>query len=209
MKIRAVLFGMLTLVLLALGGWLLWVRMNTPQLLGDDEGGSGGASPELAEATLDRVEALRAGPAGGHLALGEAELSSVMRYALPGLLPPGVADPAVGIREGTMTLGARVATAAFPDLPALGDVIGMLPDTVDVIVQGRIASFGKESLAYRVSSIEAAGIPLPDRLIPDVLAALGRQERKSLPETALHIPLPGGIDSVYVIRDSLMLVSDR
>lgn len=207
MKIRAILFGLLSIVLLVVGGFLLWVRMSAPPLLGDEEGG--GASQELAEVTLDRVESLRAGPAGGHLALGEAELSSVVRYALPGLLPPGVAAPAVAIRDGAVTLRARVATAAFPDLPALGDVIGLLPDTVDVIAEGHIASFGKESLAYRVSAIEAAGIPLPARLIPNVLAALGRQKRTSLPENALHIPLPGGIDSVYVIRDSLVLVSDR
>jgi hypothetical protein len=191
----------------AAGGWLLWPRAAAQ--LGMPEEPIGLAiSPQLAEATLDRVEGLR-GADGGHLVLGDAELSSVVRYALPGILPPGVTEPAVEIEDGVVALGARVAVGAFPDLPALGDVVGILPDTVTVRVEGKLQRYGKESMAFFVSQVEAARIPLPDRLIPQVLAALGRKEVKGLPENALHIPMPGGLDSVYVARDSLVLVADR
>ncbi|MSR36289.1 MAG: hypothetical protein EXR95_06540 [Gemmatimonadetes bacterium] len=191
------------------GGWLFWPR-GAARLSGESEvGPAGTASPQLAETTLDRVEGLRAGQGDGQLVLGSTELSSVVRYALPGILPPGVSEPAVQIENGWVSLSARVATAEFPDLPALGQVIGMLPDTVSVRVEGRLQRYGKESLAFFVSHVEAARLPLPDRLIPQVLRALGRQEHKGLPETALHIPLPGGLDSVYVARDSLVLVADR
>lgn len=192
----------------AVGGWLVWPRARAR--LSDETGNSsGGASPELAEATLDRVEGLRAGQGGGQLALGDAQLSSVVRYALPGILPPGVSEPRVRIDDGRVALEARVATSAFPDLPSLGEVVGMLPDTVPVRIEGKLYGYGKESLAFFVSQVEAARIPLPDRLIPQVLGALGRQDREGLPETALHIPMPGGLDSVYVEDDSLVLVGDR
>jgi hypothetical protein len=193
---------------IAASGWLYWPRGSERLGAAPEAPADAAVSPELAEATLDRVEGLRVAD-GGRLALGAAELSSVVRYAMPGILPPGVDEPGVAIQGGSVALSARVATGAFPDLPALGAVIGMLPDTVPIRVQGRLSSYGKESLAFFVSRVEAARIPLPDRLIPQVLGALGRRERQGLPANALHIPMPGGLDSVYVRRDSLVLVADR
>jgi hypothetical protein len=166
-------------------------------------------SAALAEATLDRFERFRASPSGAVLALGDAEITSVLRYALPGILPPGVADPDVRLTGEDVRLSARVATAAFPDLPALEPVVGMLPDTVSVLMDGALTQFGKQSLAFHVEHIEAAAIPLPDRLVPEVLAGLGRTHRGGLPGNALHVPLPAGIDSVYVARDSLVLLGGR
>ena len=100
-------------------------------------------SPALAEATLDRVEAFRAGDSGeDRLLLDGPELSSVVRYSFPGILPPGVDDPSVGFRGDEMLLTARVAVASFPDVTALGEAIGILPDTVDVIIRGALRPFG-------------------------------------------------------------------
>jgi hypothetical protein len=192
----------------AAGAWLYRPRPATELGGMSEESAAGGVSPALAEATLDRVEGLR-GADSGQLVLGDAELSSVVRFAMPGVLPPGVSEPGVSIESGRVALSARVALTAFPDLPALGEVVGMLPDTVPIRVEGRLSSYGEESLAFFVSAVEAARIPLPDRLIPQVLAALGRQEREGLPAHALHIPMPGGLDSVYVAEDSLVLVADR
>jgi hypothetical protein len=163
----------------AVGAWLAWPRVGpatTPE-------GSVRRTPTaaLAEETLDRFERFRVGPAGSTLALGDAELASVLRFALPGILPPGVSDPDVRIAGTQVTLSARVATIAFPELPSLDPVIGMLPDTVHVQLEGALAQFGKQSLAFHVAHLEAAEIPLP----------------------------PAGIDSVYVELDSLVLVGGR
>ena len=73
-------------------------------------------------------------------------------------------------------------------------------------------------VAYIGSNIGGALVPLVASAVTEaanwrvalqVLGALGRQQRKGLPENALHIPLPGGLDSVYVASDSLVLVADR
>lgn len=190
--------------------WLYWPVLS-PRLsgfAGPEEPAAVVASPELADATLDRFERFRAGAEGDRIALGSAELSSVVRYALPGILPPGVSEPTVELVDGRLVLSAHVATAAFPDLPALDPVIGMLPDTVSVRMDGELAPFGRRSLAFHVDAIEASRIPLPARLVPEVLAGLGRTHRDGLPPDALHVPLPAGLESVFVLRDSLVLVSE-
>ena len=169
-----------------------------------------GPSPALAEATLDRVEAFRSGASGEErLLLGGAELSSVVRYSFPGMLPPGVQDPTVGFRDDRMLLTARVAVAAFPDVTALGEAIGLLPDTVDVLMRGALRPFGPNLSALYVERVEAARIPLPGRLVPGILTALGRSDRSGLPEDAMAIELPHGIASAFVEADHLVLLSEE
>lgn len=207
---RAVAGGvaLLALVTLTMGAWLMWPRLSA-RFTAAGETTSTLASPEIADAVLDRFENFRAGKGGDRLTMSEAELSSVVRYALPGLLPSGVSEPVVTMTDGRLTLSARVATRAFPQLPSLDAIVGMLPDTVAVKMDGELIPFGKESLAFRVRHVEAATIPLPDRLIPGVLTALGRRERGGLPANALQVPLPNGLDSVSVRGDSLVLVAGR
>lgn len=167
-------------------------------------------SPALAEATLDRVEAFRAGGSGeDRLLLGGAELSSVVRYSFPGILPEGVREPTVGFQGDRMLLSARVAVASFPDVPALGEAIGLLPDTVDVVLRGALRPFGPQLSALYVDRVEASRIPLPGRLVPGILTALGRSDRSGLPRDALAIELPQGITSAFVEADHLVLLSEE
>lgn len=179
--------------------------------LGRAEAGRSGPepSPELADATLDRLERFRAGEGPPVLALGEAELSSMLRYALPGLVPPGVDRPEVRLEDGRILLSARVAVEAFPELPALDQVVGLLPDTVTILMEGTLGAWGRENLALTVHRMEASRIPLPDRMIPEVLRALGRRDREGLGPQSMVIPLPEGLASAHVQRDSLVLVADR
>ena len=207
---RRALGRVMLLALVTVSAWLLWPRLSPPVTSRiAAQRGAAPVSAEVAEATLDRFESFRAGRAGERLAVGDAELSSVVRYALPGILPPGVSGAEVTMQDGRLALSARVAIEAFPDLPALDPVVGMLPDTVAVLMEGELARFGKESLIFQVAHIEAGHVPLPDRLIPRVLTALGRRHRDGLPGNALHLPLPSGLASVYVLEDSMVLVADR
>lgn len=166
-------------------------------------------SADLAESTLDRVETLRAGEGGERLTLGPLELSSVVRYALPGIVPSGVTEPTVEMDDGKLVLSARVATDAFPELPSLRRVVGLLPDTVVIEMRGSLLPFDDENAAFHVDGVQAGGVPLPDRFVPEILEALGRRDTLGLPRDAIAVPLPDGLDSVYVLRDSLVLVADR
>ena len=166
-------------------------------------------SPELAEATLDRFEAFRAGEGEDRLALGGTELTSVIRYALPGIIPPGVTEPTVELVDGRVHLTARVAVDAFPRLPRLDEIVGLLPDTVLIALDGTLVALDQAFLSLMVDRVEVARIPLPRRMVGEVLAGFGREARSSLPKDALAVPVPDGVGSVYVQGDSLVLVARR
>jgi hypothetical protein len=167
-------------------------------------------SAGLAEATLDRVEAFRAPEGvGDRLELDGVELSSVIRYALPGIIPPGVDSPGVEVEAGKVYLSARVAIAAFPDLPAVDEIVGLLPDTVDIELRGTVVPFGDGVSALHVERVEAERIPLPSRIIPGILRALGRRDRDGLPPGSMAVPLPTGLDRAFVEGDRLVLQIDR
>lgn len=165
-------------------------------------------SPALADSVWQRIQGLQTAGEGSRLALGGREITSVLRYSLQGLVPEGVHDPEVSLQGGRMLLKARVALAAFPALPDLGSVLDLLPDTVDVELQASLLPFGEDAAALVVHSIDASRIPLPRRVIPDILRAMGRRDHPGLPPEALLVPLPAGLGSAYILTDSLVLSLD-
>lgn len=166
-------------------------------------------SPELASATLERLEALQAGDAGSRLALDGVELTSLIRHGVPGIVPTGVGEPTVRLDDDRVTLSGRVGLDAFRGLQGFDEVVGLLPDTVEVVLGGVLMGLDEDNAAFQVDRIEASRVPLPRRMIPGILDALGRQHRPGLPSTALAIPLPRGLAAAYVQSGQLVLVADR
>ena len=201
------------LVVAAYAGWR-WGPAVFPQVTtlfssGDDTPALT-TSPELAEATMDRFEALRRGDVGGQLALSASEIESVIRYSVPGIIPARIGEPRIEMADGVVTLKARVAIDAFPRMPDLNAVLGFLPDTLEVSFEGVLAPLDDDRWdALVIHGMQAGFIPLPDRMIPEILEAMGREYVGGLPDDAIAIPLPDGLKSAYILRDSLVLVSDR
>ncbi len=197
----------------AYAGWR-WGPQVFPRIQDwmDARGGQGVpgmvASPDLADSVLARVQEFRRGEGPAQLAFGEDELTSVLRYAQPEVMPRGVEAPEVRLEAGRVHLKARVTLAAFPDLPDLGPVVGILPDTLDVEVEASLMPFGIGKAALLVHSVEASRIPLPRRLVPQILTAMGRTDQPGLPPEALLITLPSGLGTAYILTDSLILSID-
>lgn len=211
-------FGLLALGVLLLAsayaGWR-WGEAVFPRLgrwtgvAAVADGESERADPDLARRTLERVDALRSGGVDGELALGEAEVESVVRYGAPGVLPEGVSGTEVEVRSGRLRLSARVAVDDVPRVPELERLLGVLPDTVPVSLDASLMPFGERGAALVVHRIHASGVPLPRAVIPSVLTALGRTDRPGLPPEAMTVPLPAGVRSAYIRADSLILVAAR
>jgi hypothetical protein len=178
-----------------------WTGMSTPPAV---EGPA--PSQALADSVIERVQTFRRGE-DAEMALGGREVTSVLRYSIPGLIPSGILDPEVRFSDGRVNLGARVVMGAFPDLPDLGPILGILPDTLDVVLEASLVPFGEGESALLVHSVEASRIPIPRRLVPRILKAMGRVDRPSLPREALAVPLPAGLTSAYILTDSLILSS--
>jgi hypothetical protein len=213
--LRSIVGKVLTLVALVVAayvGWLWgpaffpkvqdWVGMSPPEV-------PAGPAPsaELADSVLTRVQNFRE-TRDGQMALGGREVTSVIRYSVPGLIPSGIRDPQVSFAEGRVHLTAQVVTAAFPQLPDLGPILGMLPDTLNVRLEASLMPFGQEESALLIHSVQASGIPLPRRLIPEILQAMGRVDRPGLPPEAMAVPLPTGLGTAYILTDSLIISSN-
>ncbi|MFQ5538378.1 MAG: hypothetical protein ACE5GJ_13115 [Gemmatimonadota bacterium] len=192
------------------GGVFPWVEARFAGGAGEEGDGAAGPvpSPELAEVTLDRFERFRRGDEGATLEVGGAELSSLVRYAIPGILPPGVGEPTVELADGEVHVSARVAVDAFPRLPNLDQVIGMLPDTVLVEIRGTLTPYDQEHMALAVDRVRVARVPIPGRLVSDVLRGLGREDRPGLDANALPVPIPDGVDRVFIQGHNLVLVRE-
>ena len=206
--------ALLALLLLAAYAGFRWGPIVFPaveRVLGitpvgaDDDGPM--PSPELAEQTLDRFERFRAGEGGDRLALGSTELSSVVRYALPGIIPVGISEPTVRLEEARVQISARVAVEAFPRLPRLDQIIGLLPDTVLIEMRGALVPLDQAHVSLLIDRLSVARIPIPSRLFSEVLTGLGREGPTSLPPNALLVPIPDGVEAILVQSDSLVLQS--
>ncbi len=167
------------------------------------------ASPELAQATLDRFEALRDGSGPARIALSNVELVSVLRYAFAGLLPEQFSEPSIRMSDGILTLSGKFPLDALEGLGELGPAIGFLPDTLLLELKGSLVPLDDRRAALVIHKVVASHIPLPDRMIAGVLRALGREAEEGLSSDALAVRLPSGLESAYILRDSLVLVADR
>jgi hypothetical protein len=166
-----------------------------------------GPSEERGAAALGRIEDFLEG-GDDELALTGLELTSILRYGRPDLVPAGLQEPSVRLDEGRAYATADVSLSQFPALEELGPVTGILPDPVSLELQGSVMGFGDRSAALVVQGIQVAGVPLPRRLIPEVVRALRTNERPGLPDEALVVVLPAGIASAHVVGDRLVLLAE-
>ncbi|HEX7050290.1 MAG TPA: hypothetical protein VF188_08830 [Longimicrobiales bacterium] len=166
-------------------------------------------SEELAEVAQAKLARLAAGTAGGPVVLREVEVQSLVQYGMAESLPPYIVGPCVSLRDGRVTVDARIPTERFPHLDELTEFIGFLPDTAEVAATGQLIPLPDGRLGFAVDHLSAANIPLPRGLIPSVLQRLGRSPAPGLPPDALALPLPAGAAAAYVRGDSLILIPRR
>jgi hypothetical protein len=208
--LRTMVRALAALAFLALAAVLAFqqgvIRLPLPPSGTAGDAGETRAPPTdaLATAAEEKLRRLRAGEAE-QVALGGAELESLLILRHESLIPPVVDDPQVDLNAALLHLRGRIAAERIPNVGDLGVVLSMLPDTVDVEMAGRLASVSDGRAALRVETIRIGAVPVPQRLIAPILARLGREDMPGLHPDALRIPLPPGVGSAYVRADSLVL----
>ena len=82
-------------------------------------------TPEAAEAAAARIRAFRVSD-DTELRLESSEVSSLLRYLIPGMLPVGVIQPRVNMAGDRIDIQVSVLPGAMPNLPDLGAILGIL-----------------------------------------------------------------------------------
>ncbi len=210
-KAVARLLLMAAVVLAAYAGWR-WGDAVFPrgeEMLGMRRGADSAVSnevtPAAAQAAEARIRAFR-DSMEPELRLDSFEVSSLLRYSLPDLLPPGVIRPGVTMDADRIDIRASVLPQVLPELPDLGGIVEILPDTLLVLVRGSLSPFGDDGSMLLIRAIEVQGVPIPSPVFPDILAALGRQDARGLPESAVLVPAFGRIKGAYIENGQLVLV---
>ena len=162
-------------------------------------------TPEAAEAAAARIRAFRVSD-DTELRLESSEVSSLLRYSIPGMLPVGVIQPRVNMAGDRIDIQVSVVPGAMPKLPDLGAILGILPDTVPVSVSGSLIPFGEGGSMLLIRGIRVQGVPIPSPAFPEILAALGRRDASGLPASAMLVPNFREIKGAYIENGELVLV---
>jgi hypothetical protein len=163
-------------------------------------------SPELAQIAEAKLDDLNTGRTST-ISLRAVELESLLRYRYIQLLPAFVDSPQIVLHNGSIEVKARVPVDRLPAVSELGEAASFLPDTTELGLKARLLPLDGGRIALSIERVSAAGIPLPDRLVPNALKQLGRKNERGLARNAVALPLPPGVASAYLSGDSLVLTA--
>lgn len=200
---------LVVLLLLVTAGWFFRdsIRDKWNAMRGNTEAPQV-ASEELAAAADVKLQALKAGETE-RVALSTMELQSLLQYKYAGVLPAFAQEPKIELKGDELRLQVRVPIDRLPKLTGLGDAASFLPDTAEVALTGTLIPLTGSRVALGVNEVQAARIPLPDRMVAEALSRVGRVDEPGLPKDAIAVKLPAGVTSAYVRADSLILLANK
>ncbi len=167
------------------------------------------ATPAVARAAEERLVGFLQGEGGAELRLSETEVTALLRHTYDYALPQGVSDVRVLLRQDVVDVRLRSQPAKIPSLPGiLAPVLGILADTVGVEVEGAVNVVEGGTAMFLIDRIGVVGVPfpLPQRLAPRILEAIGRRSAPGLPPNSVVVTAPAAIRSVRVEDGALVLV---
>lgn len=165
-----------------------------------------GARPAAAPRGVDeKLASLEAGRVA-IIALPEAEVQRLVETRSTELLPQYIVSPRIELRAGRLKVRFQVPTDRFPRVEELGEVLGFLPDTTEVVASGQLIPLRQHRVGVAIDELTAARIPLPRGMIPAILRRLGRHDEPGLPPDAFGLELPAGATNAYIRGDSLILM---
>ncbi|MCL7971217.1 MAG: hypothetical protein M8866_03865 [marine benthic group bacterium] len=196
--------GCLSMVLIVVaGGW--WFRDDIADWLQRLEITSASRpSEQLAARASEKLETF-ATPAGGdEIALSQAELQSLLTYRAEPLLPEGVSDPVVEVRDSTVVLSARVDPQGLEGLASQEVIERLFPDSAQVVVELWPGVVSPGIPRVEVLKLQAGSIVVPSLMVPWILESIEMPGVESTGVT-LFLPSPGRVSRFTVDGDQLVL----
>lgn len=166
--------------------------------------------PEVSETLADDAAARLAGLGRDgvtRVAFHQPELQSLLQYRWAAHLPDDLAAPRVALGAGRITLEGDVPTARFGRIAELREIIGFLPDTASLRAVASFVPLDSGRVAVEVHELGAAGIPIPQKLIPVILDRFRAERAPGAGPNAMVVPLPAAVGTVYVSGDSLVVAA--
>jgi hypothetical protein len=190
--------GCLTLAVIVLGAaWLfredvarLWSRLEITS--------ASVPSEEMADRAYGELEALLRGESVS-VTLSQAEIQSLLTYRAGPLLPEGIENPVVQVRDSTMILSARVDPGRLEGLASPEVVERLFSDSARVVVELEPGVLAPGIGRIEVVALQAGAVAVPSLMIPWILDGLDLDGVQSSGRV-LFLPTPRRV-AVFEVRD--------
>ena len=177
-----------------LSGW--WRRLEITS--------SSEPSEDLARRAAGKLEGLvsRDGPKG--LELSQAEIQSLLTYRAGPLLPDGISEPVVEVRDSTVLFSARVDPEGLEGLTSPEVVERLFSDSAQVVVELRPGVLAPGVALVEILTLQAGSIVVPSIMLPWILDSIEIPgvERTGL---TLLLPTPARVSRFEIDDGSLIL----
>lgn len=166
--------GCLTLLVAgAVGAWYVqddvvawWEARNAPPV-------DAAPTTEIADRVETRLQRFLEAEGEAELRLGESEVSSLVRYRIAEMLPPGVSDPAASLQDSTAQVTAILDAPRMLEGRAPPMLIGMLGDSARVTVELLPEVPEPGTVRLELLEVRAGALQVPRVMIPWLVEGLG------------------------------------
>ncbi|MBT8461202.1 MAG: hypothetical protein KJO44_01675 [Gemmatimonadetes bacterium] len=196
--------GCLALILVVVaGGWLFrddlagwWRRLEITS--------ASQPSEDLAERATQKLEAVTARDGMRRLELSQAEIQSLLTYRAGPLLPAGITEPVVELRDSTVLLSARVDPRGLEGLASPEVVERLFSDSAKVVVELWPGVLTPGVARVEILTLQAGSIVVPSMMVPWILESI---EMPGVETTGvmLLLPTPGRVADFEVESGKLVL----
>lgn len=196
--------GCLTLIVAVLaGGW--WFREDIAGWWSRLEiTASSQPSEELADRAADKIERMAGPDRQTSLKLSQAEIQSLLTYRAAALLPQGVSDPLVEIRDSTILLSARVDPRGLEGLASPEVIERLFSDSASVVVELWPGVLAPGVARVDVVTLQAGSIVVPSMMIPWILESVDMPGVETTGVTVL-LPIPVRVERFDVDAGGVVL----
>ncbi len=196
--------GCLALILVVVaGGWLFrddlagwWRRLEITS--------ASQPSEDLAERATQKLEAVTARDGMRRLELSQAEIQSLLTYRAGPLLPAGITEPVVELRDSTVLLSARVDPRGLEGLASPEVVERLFSDSARVVVELWPGVLTPGVARVEILTLQAGSIVVPSMMVPWILESIEMPGVETTGVTLL-LPTPGRVADFEVESGKLVL----